>query len=571
MNPLKDKRQELIHGLKDRQLLNLGGYKSQVDARLVSWKEHQFSRRLWDRDHTLWFPEFQPEITDRLGWLELPETMQKRLGDLRSFAQRVKEEGISYVVLLGMGGSSLAPEVFQKTFGNAPGYPELLVLDSTHPSAVGAAEEKIDLARTLFLVSSKSGTTLETLSLFRYFWNQVSSSTDNPGHHFVAITDPGTPLMKLAKERDFRQVFQSNPDVGGRYSAFTYFGLVPAALIGMDVQRLMDRARIASESTASWVSEDKASGLILGAALGELAKSRDKLTFLTSSSLEFFPAWLEQLIAESTGKDGKGIIPVVNEPPVSIEGYGKDRFFVGLSLETDNGRGLEKQMKAFEEAGHPTVLISLKEKYDLAQEIFCWEVAIASAGAVLGIQPFNQPDVQLAKDLAREAMEKIQEPEGKSKGSAETFSVGEAGALSGAFKNWIAQAQSRDYIAVQAYLSPNADTTRALQRIRSGLLKHKQLATTLGYGPRFLHSTGQLHKGGPNTGLFLQLVDRPSINLSIPETDYSFNTLIKAQALGDYQALKQRKRRVLRVDLMSDVRGGFDRLLELIENRTSFF
>lgn len=566
MNPLKNKRYELIHGIKDRQLLNLGEHKSRVEERLASWKEQKFSRRLWAKDHTLWFPESQPEITDRLGWLELPEMMHERLDNLNAFAQGVKGEGISYVVLLGMGGSSLAPEVFQKTFGNAPDYPELFVLDSTHPSAVRSMEEKIDLTCTLFLVSSKSGTTLETLSLFRYFWNQLSSLTDKPGHHFVAITDTGTPLMELAKDRDFRQVFQANPDVGGRYSAFTDFGLVPAALIGMDIHRLIDRAWIASENAASCVSEDKASSLILGAVLGELSKSRDKLTFLTSPSLDFFPDWLEQLIAESTGKDGKGIIPIVSEPLTSAEEYGEDRFFVGLSLETDNGRELEDQMKAFEKAGHPTLLINLKEKYDLGQEIFRWEIAIASAGSVLGIHPFNQPDVQLAKDLAREAMEKRQDPEEKRDAPVETFSVEEIEVLSGAFKNWIAQAQSGDYVAIQAYLSPNVDATRALQKVRFGLLKHTHLATTVGYGPRFLHSTGQLHKGGPNIGLFLQLVDEPSIDLCIPETDYSFNTLIKAQALGDFQALKQRGRRVLRINLKSDVSGGLERIKDMIEN-----
>jgi len=566
MNPLKDKRHELIHGLKDRQILELGEYKGQVEERLKSWKEQKFSRRLWAKDHTLWFPEPRPEIADRLGWLELPEMMHKRLDALISFAQGVKEEGISHVVLLGMGGSSLAPEVFQETFGNAPGYPELFVLDSTHPSAVRSMEEKLDLVRTLFLVSSKSGTTLETLSLFRYFWNQMNSLMDKPGSHFVAITDPGSPLMKLAKDRGFRQVFQSNPDVGGRYSAFTDFGLVPAALIGMDIQRLLDRACIVSENVAFCDSEDRVSGLILGAALGEVARSKDKLTFLTSPSLSGFPDWLEQLIAESTGKDGKGIIPVVSEPPSSIEEYGKDRFFVFLSLEGDNEAELEEQRKALEKAGHPTVLINLKEKYDLGQEIFCWEVAIASAGAVLGIHPFNQPDVQLAKDLAQKAVEKRQEPEGESDDPVETFSVEEPEVLTGALKNWVAQAQSGNYIALHAYISPNVSTTRALQRIRSGLLKHTHLATTLGYGPRFLHSTGQLHKGGPNIGLFLQLVDEPSVDLSIPETDYSFKTLIEAQALGDYQALKQRDRRVLRVNLKSDVSGGLDRLKDLIEN-----
>ncbi|UCC40541.1 MAG: hypothetical protein JSV96_03600 [Candidatus Aminicenantes bacterium] len=565
MNPLKDKRHTFIHGKKDRQILFLGKDKDQVEERLASWKEQKFSQKLRAKDHTVWFPEPKPEITDRLGWLELPEVMQERLEAFETFARGVKEEGVSRVVLLGMGGSSLASEVFQKTFGNAPGHPGLFVLDSTHPSAIRSMEEKVDLSRTLFLVSSKSGTTLETLSLFRYFWKEMSSLTDKPGHHFVAITDPETPLMKLAQDRDFRMVFQSNPDVGGRYSALTDFGLVPAALIGADIHRLLDRARIAYENTAFSVSEDKASSLILGAALGELAKSRDKLTFVTSPSLDSFPDWLEQLIAESIGKDGKGIIPVVGEPQASMEEYGKDRFFVCLSLEGDSGR-YEEKLKKLEEAGHPTLLIYLKDKYDLGQEIFRWEVAVASAGSILGIHPFNQPDVQLAKDLARNAMERKKDSQGKSDDAVEAFSVDEPEGLAGALKNWIAQAQGGDYITLQAYLFPNVDTTEVLQKIRIGLLKHKQITTTMGYGPRFLHSTGQLHKGGPNIGLFLQLVDEPSVDLSIPETDYSFNTLIKAQALGDYQALKQRGRRVLRINLKSDVSGGLDRLKDLMEN-----
>ncbi len=566
MNPLKDKRQPLIHGTKDRQIRNLGDQKNRAEERLASWREQKFSRRLWAKDHTLWFPDPKPEITDRLGWLELPEMMRERLEDLVSFAQEVKEEGIFHIVLLGMGGSSLAPEVFQKTFGNAPGFPELFVLDSTHPSAVASMEEKVDLNHTLFLVSSKSGTTLETLSLFRYFWKQMNFLTDKPGSHFVAITDPGSPLMKLAKDRGFRQVFQASPDVGGRYSAFTDFGLVPAALIGMDIHKLIDRAWIAYEDAASGVSEDEASGLILGAVLGELAGNKDKLTFLTSESLSHFPDWLEQLIAESIGKDGKGIIPIVNEPQAAVEEYGHDRFFVCLSLEDDNRGKLEKRMSVLEKAGHPLIRINLKEKYDLGQEIFRWEIAIASAGSVIGIHPFNQPDVQLAKDLARKAMEKRQEPEGKSDSPVEAFSVEEPEALTGALKNWIAQAKSKDYIALQAYLPPNADTTEVLQKIRKGFLRLTQSATTMGYGPRFLHSTGQLHKGGPNIGLFLQLVDEPSIDLPIPETDYSFNTLIKAQALGDFQALKQRGRRALRVNLMSDVSRGLDRVKNFLEN-----
>ena len=561
MNP------SLIHGLKDHLILDLGEHKSQVEERLKSWKKQNFSRRLWSKDPTLWFPEPKPEITDRLGWLVLPETMHEKLEDLVSFAKQVKDEGMSHVVLLGMGGSSLAPYVFQKTFGNASGYPELIVLDSTHPSAVLAVEDQLDLRRTLFLVSSKSGTTLETLSLFRFFWKKVSLATEKPGHHFVAITDPGSPLMQLAQERGFRRVFEANPDVGGRYSAFTYFGLVPAALIGLDIHRLLDRACAASENCAFCVSEEKASGIILGAVMGELARSRDKLTFFASPSIHIFPEWLEQLIAESTGKDGKGILPVVAEPYVSPEDYSQDRFFVFLSLEGDDGREHEDRMSELEKAGHPVVRLNLKNKFDIGREIFSWEIAVASAASALGIHPFNQPDVQLAKDFTRTAMEKgNKEEHGKSDG--ETLSIDEPEVLDEAFKKWIIQAQPADYVALQAYLSPKPETTIALQDLRLELLKHTRLATTLGYGPRLLHSTGQLHKGGRNNGLFLQLVDELKIDLPIPETDYDFGTLIKAQALGDYQALKQRGRRVLRINLKTDTREGLKRLQDLIQNQS---
>jgi len=568
LDTLKDKRQEIIHGLKDHQTLFLGEYKNRVDERLKTWKKQNYSRRLWSKDPTLWFPEPKPEITDRLGWLELPELMHERLEELDSFAKQVMDGGISHAVVLGMGGSSLAPDVFQKTFGNAPGYPELIVLDSTHPSAVRTVEDRLDLNSTLFLISSKSGTTLETLSLFRYFWNKVSNITGTPGHHFVAITDPGTPLMKLAQEGGFRHVFQAKSDVGGRYSAFTDFGLVPAALIGMDIHRLLDRAWIASENCSFSVSEEKASGLILGAALGEIAENRDKITFLVSPSLLSFPDWAEQLIAESTGKDDKGIVPVVNEPLASPADYGEDRFFIFLSLEGDDNRELEDLIKSLEEAGHPTVRHNLKEKFDLGMEIFWWEIAVASAGSVIGIHPFNQSDVQLAKDFTKKAMEKEGKGEEQNQSKVETLSIDEPEVLAEALKNWLDQAKPGDYVALQAYLSPTSETTAALQNLRLELLKRTRLATTMGYGPRFLHSTGQLHKGGPNTGLFLQIVDEPKIDLPIPETDYSFNSLIKAQALGDYLALKQRERRVLRVNLKTDIRRGFEILEDLLQNQS---
>ncbi len=551
-----------MNSIKDYQTFEFGEWKTQVEERLKLWKKQDFSRRMWAKDPALWFSKPQPEITDRLGWLVLPEMMHDNLEELSSFAKQIKDEGISHVVLLGMGGSSLAPDVFQKTFGNAPGYPGLLVLDSTHPSAVLSVEDKLDLNRTLFIVSSKSGTTMETLSFFRYFWNKVRLNTDGPGKHFVAITDPGTPLMKLAQERGFRRIFEASSDVGGRYSAFTYFGMVPAALIGMDVHKLLDRAWTASENCAFCISEDKAAGIILGASLGEVNRDRNKLTFIASDSIKSFPDWLEQLIAESTGKDDKGILPVAGEPFSSVREYGQDRFFVFLTLAGESDSELEDRMKALKQAGHPFVRIELSDKFDLGREIFSWEVAVASAGSVLGIHPFNQPDVQLAKDFTKKAMEKIGKE--KEESDEETWSFDEPEGLAQALKDWLGQAKPGDYIALQAYLSPSEETTEALQDIRLELLKRTRLATTLGYGPRFLHSTGQLHKGGPNIGLFLQIVDEPNIDLPVPETDYDFKNLIKAQAVGDYRALKQRGRRVIRVDLKSNVSSGLRKLYELI-------
>ena len=554
-----------MNSLKDYQTFELGEWKTRVDERLKLWKEQDFSRRLWSKDATLWFSKPQPEITDRLGWLVLPEMMHDNLEMLSAFAEEIKEEGISDVVLFGMGGSSLAPDVFQKTFGNAPGYPGLVVMDSTHPAAVRAVEDGLDLHRALFLVSSKSGTTLETLSLFRYFWNKISQCVDDPGKHFVAITDPGTPLQKLAQERKFRWIFEANPDVGGRYSALTYFGLVPAALIGMDIHTLLDRAWSASEKCTSCVSEEKAAGLRLGASLGEIAKDRDKLTFFASESIKSFPDWLEQLIAESTGKEGKGILPVAGETLVSPAEYGQDRFFVHLAIEGEDDEKLEEWMDTQKKAGHPCVRIELQDKYDLGREIFSWEMAVASAGSVLGIHPFNQPDVQLAKDFTKKAMEEAKKEEEERDG--ESWSTDEPEALAKALNEWLGQVKTGDYFALQAYLPPSHKTEETLQNIRLELLKRTRTATTLGYGPRFLHSTGQLHKGGQNTGLFLQIIDEPDVDLPVPETDYSFKNLIKAQALGDYKALKQRGRRVIRVNLGSDVAIGLRTLKELFESQ----
>ncbi len=538
----------------------LGALQDNTEKRLIAWNEAQFSQRLHAGDPTLWISGPAPEIADRLGWLELPETMRARLDEFRAFGEEIRSERFAHVVLLGMGGSSLAPELFQKTFGNAAGFPELRVLDSSHPAAVAAVEKEVELSRTLFVVSSKSGTTIEPLSFFRYFWAKVCGTEERPGRHFAMISDPGTPLQTLARDMKFRRAFAAFPDVGGRYSALTDFGLLPAALIGADIDSLLARARNAAEDDGPDVPANRAPGLRLGAAIGELALAGlDKLTIRTSPRLRSFPAWLEQLIAESTGKDGQGIVPIAGEPAVPVAGYGRDRVFVVLTIEGDADRDLEKDVVALEKAGRPLIRIHLEEAPALGREIYRWEIATAAAGSALGVHPFNQPDVELAKKLARKAMA---EESGECSGGPESDGIQAANeaALKSAVETWLASARPRDYIALQAYLPSAGEIPSALMEIRGNLLRKTGLATTLGFGPRFLHSTGQLHKGGPDEALVLQIVDRPKDDVPVPETDYTFGGLIRAQAKGDFLALKQRGRRVLRVDLGPDIPGGLRRL-----------
>ncbi|HEU4340243.1 MAG TPA: bifunctional transaldolase/phosoglucose isomerase, partial [Candidatus Binatia bacterium] len=565
MATLEKKRAAIVGGDLNHQELHLGKLQRRVNRRLQDWQAQQFGSRLWQKDYTLWSPEPVPELTDRLGWLELPETMQTQVDTLRAFADKAKADGIRHVVLLGMGGSSLAPEVFQQTFGNARGYPALIVLDSTHPAAVKSVAAKIDLAHTLFLVSSKSGTTTETNSFFYYFWDRLKQLKSEPGDHFVAITDPGTPLEQLASERRFRALFNAPQDIGGRYSALTVFGLVPAALIGVDVAGVLNRSRRMSQACGPSVQEGANPGLVLGAALGELALAkRDKVTFICSPSLAAFPLWVEQLIAESTGKDRKGIVPVATEKLGAPEKYSADRIFVYLRSEGDENYELDRQIAALQANGHPAIRIDLTETADLGQEFFRWEVAVAAAGAVLGIHPFNQPDVQLAKDLAKKAMSEAST--GKKKGAKlkEEVSASDPEALRQAVSSWMSKAKARDYAALQAYLNPTPEHGAALQSICDSLRDRLGVAATLGYGPRFLHSTGQLHKGGPNTVLVLQIVDQPADDLPVPETDYTFGALIQAQAVGDFIALKQRRRRALRVNVGSDTQAGLARLAEAV-------
>ena len=537
---LERKRAQLLLERVPGQTLDLGALQNVVAARLATWQHTEFPRRLWGRDHTVWSPAPVPELTDRLGWLTLPETMGPQLQAISAFAAEVRPEGLRHVVLLGMGGSSLAPEVFQATFGPREGYPQLLVADSTHPGAVREIEERIDLERTLFVVSSKSGTTSETSALMRYFWMRAEAA-GSPGRRFVAITDPGTSLESLARERDFRRVFNGPPDVGGRYSALSAFGLVPAALIGVDVADLMERAAVFARAAAPGVNAGHNPALALGAALGELALAgRDKLTFLAGAPFGSLPAWLEQLIAESTGKNGKGIVPIADEPRLALEAYGRDRAFVVFGRLSSSD---EELVAALGAAGHPVVRIAVQSALDLGQEFFRWELAVAAAGAVLGIQPFDQPDVQLAKDMARRAMQ------GGLVGEDLPAAHAAADAWPDVVGQWLALARPSDYVAIQAFLAPTEAAKAALEALRATIGRRTTLPTTLGFGPRFLHSTGQLHKGRADNALFLQLVDTPADDLDVPGAGFSFGQLIEAQAAGDAVALKQRGGRVIRLAL----------------------
>jgi len=543
-------------------IFNFQDYQDKVQNRLSFWQKEDVVDRLKAKDTSLWFPSPQEGISDRLGWLKLPESMPGKLDEFNSISEVVRAEQYSHIVLCGMGGSSLAPAVFQNIFGNAPGYPKLIVLDSTHPMAVHAVENKIDYRKSLFIISSKSGTTIETMSLFYYFWNKIGSQTQTPGQHFVAITDPDTPLEKLALQRKFRRIYHSPLDVGGRYSALSAFGLLPASVIGMDVLRFLEQAQFAAESCAEDEAEEKASCLFLGAFLGELFPTRDKLTILTSPSLRGFSDWLEQLVAESLGKSGRGIVPIVNEPKISPENFGSDRYFVALFLDSDENSELEAYVESIEQLGFPSVRIYLKDKYGLAQEIFRWEVAVALAGSVIGIHPFNQPDVQLTKDITRKVLGMDGEIR-KKKGALETIQVDDT-LLAEKVESWISSSKTGDYVCIQAYLPPFSEIDEVLQKIRIRLLKRTSLASTFGFGPRYLHSTGQLHKGGPNSGLFLQLIDEPEFDLPVPETDYSFSSLIQAQALGDFQSLEKKNRRVLRINLGANVLDSLQQLEEML-------
>jgi transaldolase/glucose-6-phosphate isomerase len=575
METLTRKKECIVAGEVSKQRLSLGRYTDVIDARQKSWTEANVTRRIWQKDATVWVsdPEkaaLTPDLTNRLGWLTIPESMHDYLDTLTDFAGEIKREGFTQVVLLGMGGSSLAPEVFMTTFGNAPGYPPMTVLDSTHPDSVQRTADSIDLAKTLFLVSSKSGGTTETLSFFKFFHKAAGVVKDDPGKNFVVITDPGSPLETLAAEKKLRRAFSSPPDVGGRYSALTYFGLIPAALIGMNLHKLLDRAITMLHATHYCVPVAENPGLALGAAMGELALAgRDKITFFTSPSIATFGIWIEQLIAESTGKNGRGILPVADEKLGAPDHYGDDRFFVSLRVGGDENEIVAKGLDALELAGHPVVRITLDEREDLGGEFFRWEMATAAAGAVLSINPFDQPNVEATKIKTGELLKAFQETGSLPadtpflvEDNIEVFSgTGRGGgSIREVFGDFLNLTRAGDYIALMAYVPQTGDTDTALDSIRLALRDRLKVATTKGYGPRFLHSTGQLHKGDGNKGLFIQITHAPENDIGIPGEPYSFGTLVAAQALGDFQVLAERGRRLIRFHIKGDVAVGLKQI-----------
>jgi glucose-6-phosphate isomerase len=485
------------------------GLQSPVDERLRTAAQEQVVRRLWNRDGSLWAPEGTPEVTDRLGWLDIAERLAAEIDDLRAFGAEVRDAGITDAVLLGMGGSSLGPEVLRRSYGE--GAIRLHVLDSTHPDAIRATRDALDLDKTLFIVSSKSGGTIETMSQFKYF-----HSLQGDGAHFVAVTDPGTSLAQLGAEHGFRRVFENDPDIGGRYSVLSYFGLVPAAIAGYDVGAVV---RTAQEAMEECRREQDNPGLELGAALGELAlQGRDKLTFVVDDPLASFGLWAEQLVAESTGKQGRGILPIADEPLVPAAEYGPDRVFVHVSTGDVEVMGKVAELSA---AGHPVFTIGAGGPDDLGRVFFLSEFATAVAGWALGINPFDQPNVQEAKDNTKRVLDE----------GAPELEPGDVEALVGAL-------EPPRYLAIMGYLPYEGAVEAGAARFRERVVRRQHVATTFGYGPRFLHSTGQFHKGGPSVGAFLQIVDEPEEDLEVPGEPYTFGTLIRAQADGDLQTLR---------------------------------
>lgn len=600
LSAIEHKRQALLGPDLARQDSNLGEASPAVEAALKEWRASGKVRRLWQGDTSLWSRTDE----DRwLGWLSVVERQREHLAELRQIVDELRASGIRHLVLLGMGGSSLCPDVLRVSFAKKAndkshhsgrgqrslsqgGFPELHVLDSTVPAQVQATVKRIDPARTVCIVSSKSGGTIEPQVLKDYFADAIQSAIgpEPVGSRFIAITDPETALHRLARAEGFRHIVHGSPDIGGRFSALSPFGLLPAALMGVDVERFLDSAMRMVQSCAASVPPDANPGVSLGIILATLGQQgRDKLTFITSPPIGSLETWLEQLIAESTGKNGRGLIPVAGEPLGPPEVYGHDRLFVYIRLNTAPSTEQDAAVAALERAGQPSVRITLEQTIDLGQEFFRWEIATAVAGSLLGVNPFNQPDVEASKRATRTLMDRYQQEGGARPGASAMLeeaglrlsadarnadallSAAPAWTLEAALAAHLSQLRAGDYLAINAYLDMSPANGRILQQLRQAIRDKKRVATTLGYGPRFLHSTGQLHKGGPDTGVFLQLTADDSPDIAIPGRPYSFGVLKNAQAQGDAEVLAERGRRCVRIHLGADIHAGLAHLHTVVQ------
>jgi glucose-6-phosphate isomerase len=552
---------------------------SAVGSAVSDWQSGNKLQRLWAKDASLWTNDDEAKW---LGWLDIVERQQKSLGNFKALAKDVRDAGFEYILLLGMGGSSLCPEVLSKTFGHQKGYPELHIVDSTDPAEILAAEKAVKLKKTLFIVSSKSGSTLEPNILKAYFYERMRQEVQGAvGQHFLAVTDPGSHMEEVAKDGGFWKIFYGDPSIGGRYSALSDFGIVPAAAMGLDVDKLLDRAQESVVAAHGTAIEQNAS-VMLGLILGTAAKmGRDKITFFTSKEIFDLGAWLEQLIAESTGKQGKGITPVDREEIGPPEVYGKDRVFAYVKLAGADDKELEKKIAALEQAGQPVVRFVMNDVYDIGEQFFTWEIATAVAGSVIGINAFNQPDVEASKIETRKLTDEYEQT-GKLEQTEPFFVDGEiklfatkeyAAVLHGAggdgnliahLKAHLDQLNPGDYFAQLAYIQMTDAHEEAMEETRLKVRDAKIVATCVGFGPRFLHSTGQDYKGGPNTGVFLQFTADHDQDLQVPGHRYTFGVVIAAQAAGDLAVLQQRKRRVLRVHLGKNVAAGLRKVHEAI-------
>ena len=558
-----------------------------VKKNLRDWRAAGKVKRLWQGDASLWTNEDEFKW---LGWLGITDEQFANVSKLKSFAEDVKSAGFSDILLLGMGGSSLCPEVLSLTYPQTAGFPRLHILDSTDPAEIQSVEKKINLSKTLFVVSSKSGSTLEPNIYKQYFFERMKQTVgaDKAGGHFVAITDPGSKMQLVAERDHFRHIFYGLPSIGGRYSALSNFGMVPAAAMGLDIDKFLQRTKEMVEACKTSTPVGQNPGVVLGLIMGSAAKlGRDKITLIASPGISDLGAWLEQLIAESTGKLGKGIIPVDRESLGTPETYGSDRVFAYLRLEGAADAAQEGKVSALEKAGQPVVRIAVSDTYSLGQEFFRWEIATAVAGSIIGINAFNQPDVEASKIVTKQltseyeskgslpAEKPIVEEDGiklfsDGKNAADLAKDAATGPSSdGQLKNYLrahlARLGAGDYFALLAYIEMNPEHESQLETIRINVRDRKRVATCLGFGPRFLHSTGQAYKGGPNSGVFLQITCDDARDLPVPEQKYTFGVVKAAQARGDFQVLAERKRRALRVHLGSDVKAGLSRIAELVK------